>query len=104
LGDDESNVGAFSCLEEMMRGFSYVRYAEERREPELNLDFGRLEAALALKVREFWDEHNRRHGSYEGAAGGRYGWKITPTGLGTFIVTVCHSCKEELDVSDTDSW
>ena len=43
------------------------------------------------------------HNTVYGAIGGRWTYKLTPTGLGTIIVVQC-ICGEEENVTDFNSW
>lgn len=39
-----------------------------------------------------------------GTIGDRYTYSFTPTGLGTIIIVTDHTTKEEINLTDFDSW
>lgn len=43
-------------------------------------------------VAQHIDEHHGGEEPYVGAAGGAFGYQLTPTGLGMFIGVVCGQC------------
>jgi hypothetical protein len=102
--DEDPNGHLFDFMEEALTGFSYVKWAEDNKKPKYDLNFGELGEPESLMARRFMDLHNSIHGTYAGAAGGRYSWRITSTGIGTITVVVCGACGEELDVTDYESW
>jgi hypothetical protein len=42
--------------------------------------------------------------AYYGCLGGGYSYRFTPTSLGTGVVVINNLTKEELNVTDYDSW
>ena len=56
------------------------------------------------KVVDFENEHDRLHGCYAGAIGGRYALTFVQTSIGTVISIKCAHCKKELDVTDYEGW
>ncbi len=48
-----------------------------------------------MKAREEWPC---------GTIGDRYTYSFTPTGLGTIIIVTDHTTKEEINLTDFDSW
>ena len=51
---------------------------------------------------KFRIKHNKKHGSYIGAIGGRFSITFTPTGLGLCISVTCNSCDKTKDITDYD--
>lgn len=62
-----------------------------------------LEDRESAAVDAFVDAHEAKHGPCRAAAGGRYTYLLTPTGLGMHIEIQC-ACGEKLDVTDYGSW
>ena len=63
-----------------------------------SLDEKQTEKALA------WQRELSKDNANEGAIGGRFTYQITPTGLGLIIKLVDAVTKQELDLTDFDSW
>ncbi len=51
-----------------------------------------------------WQRELAKDNANEGAIGGRFTYSITPTGLGLIIKLVDAVTKQELDLTDFDSW
>lgn len=56
------------------------------------------------RARAFIFRHDRRHGRCQAAAGGRYTFRFTPTGLGDVTVIICGACRKRKDLTDYDAW
>jgi hypothetical protein len=55
------------------------------------------------KAEKFIDAHEAKHGRCRAAAGGRYAYEFTPTGIGTCVVIKC-ACGVNENVTDFDNW
>lgn len=51
-----------------------------------------------------WQEELCKDDANIGAIGGRFTYKITPTGLGNIIIIVDNVTKQELNVTDYEDW
>jgi len=49
-----------------------------------------------------WSAKHKR--VYTGASGGRYTWSFTPTSLGVALVVTDEVTKQEIDLTDYESW
>lgn len=72
--------------------------------PEHEGEVYHLRGAELIKANDFRHEHNKKHGTYLGAIGGRYSVMFTGTSVGTAVHIVCGQCKEEADVTEYDDW
>lgn len=52
----------------------------------------------------FMRRHRKVHGRDRSAAGGRFSFIFTPTGLGTAVEVHCAECRRKRDVTDYGSW
>ena len=60
-----------------------------------------------LEVKRFdkWKKHQlKKQGGEIGMAGGRFGLKFFPTGIGSVVYAIDSLNEEELDITDYDSW
>lgn len=55
-------------------------------------------------VLEFQIRHRQLHGKDQSVSGGRFSFKIHPTGIGTAVEIVCNQCKRKKDVTEYESW
>jgi len=64
-----------------------------------------LDATQKEKLAVWIKEHDKTcpYAVKQGAIGGRLTWTFTPTSLGLVSRVKC-ACKEEVDLSDYDSW
>lgn len=51
-----------------------------------------------------WITEKLKDKAYTGAAGGRFTYEFTPTGIGTFITLRDFITKDNIDLSDSDSF
>lgn len=57
-----------------------------------------------LKRISDWIKEKQKDNRSTGAIGGRFTYNFTPTTIGAVVVVIDNLTKEELDVSDYESW
>lgn len=55
------------------------------------------------KLETWKSAHTKTCNPNEGAIGGRWTYRFTPTSIGTALVVQC-CCKESVDISDYEDW
>lgn len=63
-----------------------------------------LDDAQTARAHAWCDAHRARHGPPAAAAGGRFAYTFTPTGLGTVAGVTCADCDERLDLTCYEDW
>lgn len=96
--DDDSNpVAAVMNTPE-----AAARIDAMRREAEPQGETFRVEGIELTRVNDFKAEHDRLHGTYSGAIGGRYTMQFTGTSLGTVVGVICGHCNAKQDCTEYD--
>ncbi|GAC1668897.1 MAG: hypothetical protein NVS9B9_28450 [Ktedonobacteraceae bacterium] len=86
--------------EDAIHTATFMPYQEFVKKPMTFL----VEGVELEAIQKFENEHNKKHGVYAGAIGGRYSYTITRTSIGDAISVECSNCNEEKNVTDYDSW
>ncbi len=55
-------------------------------------------------AQRFMKRHEKRHGRCRAAAGGRFSYTFTPTGLGIVTSIACVSCRKKKTLTDFTEW
>jgi len=63
-----------------------------------------IQGRALARTNRFLERHRKKHGRTNAAAGGRFVFRFSPTGLGTFVSVVCLDCNHYINAEDGEEF